>query len=531
MKKSFKRAGVAVLSMAMLLSMGAVAATSASAAGEKITVAADTGVTAAQYVKIYQVAKVGTDGNWAWDADVPADIKALAFTDVKEYSATATKELADKLANTYRDTTADYEGYVGTGIAVESDATAYYLVVTTPMTADQVVQPMLVQVTKGTVENSTVATAKTSELTFTKTIDSITKATSTADELIDTTKHKGIADAGATVVYKINTTIPEYSDTVKAGVLDGSIADADFDNFVITDIPEDSIEIDYDSVVVKVGGTTVDASAVTYTKAKVDAAGENGEGFTITLADKYVVDNMKKAVEVSFSATVTATPDVGTDPNKNTAKVNYSNNYYTGKGKVTITPAEPPTTPGDPTPPPTITETPDTPAEKTDEADVFCAVYTVNKVKSDTTALAGAEFTIYQGAKTDVVDTSTNLAKDTAVKVAKPVAAGTGANEFTFTGLGNGTYTIIETKVPDGYKRAEAIEVVVSDSTTDSFAGNFLYNGSTTNSTNVINLPGESLPGTGGIGTTLFTVGGAAIVLVAGFMFVMYMKKRGTEEE
>lgn len=527
MKKTFKRAGVAVLSMAMLLSMGAIGGMTASAAGEKITVNATTGVTSTQYVKIYQVAKVDSHGVWQWDDGVPAAISsALTFDTVKGYDGEATKELADKLANAYRSTTADYSGYVGSGIAVEADATAYYLVVTTPATADQVVQPMLVQVTKGTTENSTVASPKTSELTFSKTIESITKATSDESNVIDATNHKGIGDAGATVVYKIATTMPEYSDTVKAGVTDGSIADTAFDNFVITDIPEDSITIDYSSVAVKVDGLSVSASAETFTKASVAASGTNGAGFTVTFADKYVVNNMKKAVEVTFTATITADPDVGTDPNENTGKLSYSNNYYTGKGKVTITPDTntPPTTP------PTVTEEPGTPVEKEDKADIFCAVYTVNKVKSDSSALSGAEFTMYKGAKADVVDSTTKLAKAAAVQVAKPNATGTGSNEFVFSGLANGTYTIIETKVPDGYKRAEAVEVVITDGT-PAISGNFLYNGASANNQDVINNAAETLPGTGGMGTTLFTVGGAVIVLMAGFMFVLYMRKRRTEEE
>ena len=37
--------------------------------------------------------------------------------------------------------------------------------------------------------------------------------------------------------------------------------------------------------------------------------------------------------------------------------------------------------------------------------------------------------------------------------------------------------------------------------------------------------------GTGGIGTYLFTIGGAAMVLLAGVLFVIYMKKRETEED
>ena len=40
----------------------------------------------------------------------------------------------------------------------------------------------------------------------------------------------------------------------------------------------------------------------------------------------------------------------------------------------------------------------------------------------------------------------------------------------------------------------------------------------------------DYLPGTGGMGTVLFTVGGAAVVLLAGALFVVYMRKRKVEE-
>ena len=41
----------------------------------------------------------------------------------------------------------------------------------------------------------------------------------------------------------------------------------------------------------------------------------------------------------------------------------------------------------------------------------------------------------------------------------------------------------------------------------------------------------DTLPATGGIGTVLFTAGGISVILVAGALFVMYMKKRNNEEE
>jgi len=49
--------------------------------------------------------------------------------------------------------------------------------------------------------------------------------------------------------------------------------------------------------------------------------------------------------------------------------------------------------------------------------------------------------------------------------------------------------------------------------------------------TTVLNELADKLPATGGIGTVLFTAGGISIVLIAGALFVMYMKKRNAEDE
>ena len=42
----------------------------------------------------------------------------------------------------------------------------------------------------------------------------------------------------------------------------------------------------------------------------------------------------------------------------------------------------------------------------------------------------------------------------------------------------------------------------------------------------ITNTKGLTLPGTGGIGTTLFTFGGIALILIAGVMFIVYTRKQ-----
>lgn len=99
--------------------------------------------------------------------------------------------------------------------------------------------------------------------------------------------------------------------------------------------------------------------------------------------------------------------------------------------------------------------------------------------------------------------------------------------EFTekFAGIAAGTYTLEESKVPDGYNKANDITVVIGDDGSVSIK-------TTENETvpdedkkiEVENKTGSELPSTGGIGTTLFYVIGG--LLMVGAVVVMVTKKR-----
>ena len=88
-----------------------------------------------------------------------------------------------------------------------------------------------------------------------------------------------------------------------------------------------------------------------------------------------------------------------------------------------------------------------------------------------------------------------------------------GIVNFKFTGLASGTYTLEEKTVPAGYNKAETIPpitIVAND-----------YNASNLVQTaDVENESGTVLPSTGGIGTTIFYILGASLVIVAAVFLI-----------
>lgn len=95
-----------------------------------------------------------------------------------------------------------------------------------------------------------------------------------------------------------------------------------------------------------------------------------------------------------------------------------------------------------------------------------------------------------------------------------------GANGLTekMEGLDSGTYYLEETAAPDGYNMlTERVKVEINADGTVDGAG-------TKADVEVLNNAGALLPETGGIGTMIFRVGGAALIIIAGALLVA--KKR-----
>ena len=262
----------------------------------------------------------------------------------------------------------------------------------------------------------------------------------------------------------------------------------------------------YDSLVsVTIDGTQKSTSIVkvadgTYSGAT--GAYEEGTVKTFTIDD--VLKEGAKAgsiIVIKYKAVLNANAVVGSAGNPNKVYLEYSNN------------------------PDVDTEFGKTPEDK---VIVFTYKLIVNKTDANNNALKGAGFTLYKYSLTD---------KDY-VAVGSELK-GTDMTTFTWSGVDDGKYKLVETTTPDGYNTIDPIEFIVSaghseeadDPVLTNLTGNkedgtvvFNKTAGSDLETNVVNNAGSVLPSTGGIGTTIFYAIGSVLVVGAGVLLIS--KKR-----
>ena len=113
---------------------------------------------------------------------------------------------------------------------------------------------------------------------------------------------------------------------------------------------------------------------------------------------------------------------------------------------------------------------------------------------------------------------------------------GNAQTSFTWTGLDDGDYKLVEVVIPDGYNKMEDLEFTVSathDAESEDPALTELTGGDITNGKiekKVENLTGSTLPETGAMGTMWLILGGAMLVIVAG-VFMITRKKMSIYED
>ena len=290
--------------------------------------------------------------------------------------------------------------------------------------------------------------------------------------------------------------------------LQGTVS-KDFDSYktyyyAFHDVEEKGLTFDPSSVKVFVGdeetGTKIDASNYTVVTNPAD-----GCTFEIVFDDLKNIPSVtaKSIITVTYESTLNGNAVLGAQGNVNTAKLEYSNNPR-GDGTGT--------TPWD-------------------NVIVFTYKVVVNKVDQDNNPLVGAQFTLTKKTKngTDVVKTMTIDSSET---------------QFTLSGLDDGEYTLTETVTPAHYNTISPITFTVNADHTitweterrediltslsgDKKVGEITFSVDKTAgtlTTNVINNIGTTLPGTGGIGTTIFYVIGGGLMVAAAILLIT--KKR-----
>ena len=165
-----------------------------------------------------------------------------------------------------------------------------------------------------------------------------------------------------------------------------------------------------------------------------------------------------------------------------------------------------------------------------DSVDLYEGAITLTKTndyekESDKKLLAGAGFNVLDkdGNVLKFVDKGNNtyvLAKDQTVTTGVVTEVVTGANgQLVVKGLDKGEYQFKEVTAPDGYSINETNSSATLTITGDKATAEF------TADTDMRDTEVGALPETGGIGTTIFTVGGCAIMVAAAALFFMNKKK------
>ena len=283
-------------------------------------------------------------------------------------------------------------------------------------------------------------------------------------------------DVGQTVTFTITGKVPDYTG---------------FNEYIykITDTMTDGLTFNRDSLTVKVGEATVTSDCnISY------EASTAPQTFTVSipvLTNKYAFG---AKIEVTYTATVNEKAIAVISTNQ--AKLTYSNDPTTG----------------------------DTKDSQIEEEKVYTSKIVINKFETgkEETKLPNAEFVLYKLVgdgttknyyKWDETEKKVGWVADMADATVVKTNEGGAAS---FDGLANDTYYLVEIKAPAGYNQlTDPVEVKVEGGTTEA---------QLSVTAKVENQAGTLLPSTGGMGTTVFYVLGA--VLVLGAVVLLVTKKR-----
>ncbi|MEG0416765.1 SpaH/EbpB family LPXTG-anchored major pilin [Gordonibacter sp.] len=431
-----------------------------------------TGISAGDTVKAYRIVETtyNKTANTLTSAFPAGSNFGITFADYSKLASDSAgmKAAADKIAA------------VATGVggltpatvtATSAEATftnlamGQYLIAVSPQASSGVVfQNTIVSlVPAANVDNTYTLTDATIEIKSSKvTIDKKADGKDQVDEYA----------IGDVIPFTITATVPSYPEN------------ATNTKFVIGDTLSGGLTFKKDvTVKIGTGNEALPANAFTLV--------QNDDGFTYTLKDYSLIKQYAgQNITLTYSATVNEAANV-TNPETNTAKIEFANNPYDSNSSDIITDKVVVTTYG---------------------------VYLLKVDGSNQTKLSGAEFTLYkEDAGGIAVAGITPPVR--AVKVMATGADGIAQCDD----LGIGTYYLKETKAPAGYLLSDTVTTVTFTANTVESTGALAkyYNAGT-----ITNAKTPLLPQTGGEGTLTLTLSGLILITTATGLAVWSHRKR-----
>ena len=307
------------------------------------------------------------------------------------------------------------------------------------------------------------------------------------------------ADIGDDVQYQITGSMPE------------NIADYTTYKYVFTDTMSKGLTYTANNAKIEIGNKDVTNS--NSFKEKVTNNTDGSTTVTWTCENLKGIEgvtlNKDTKVVVTYSAQLNENAVIGSTGNPNTVNLTYSNNPNKGGEG----------------------ETGKTPDDKNIVFTYKVEVNKIEKINNVNTPLKGAGFTLQKKVNGKYSDIKTIGPKNDKQE---------DITTFEFTGLDDGVYKLTETTTPAGYNTIDPIEFTISadhDAAGDEPKLNSLSGNAATGeitftadtsagslTTDIENKKGSILPSTGGRGTTMIYIIGAALVVTAGVVLVMRKK-------